>query len=221
MKKMVKILGILGIILWVGFFIITLSTFLVYYVAEIKITQEVNFDELRENLDIEIQKQKQIQTTQQQVTINNKNNDPYVMFNGRKGNIIPMNNIEFYKNDQGMNIIHEGCLFVIRIDPTTNSMEPALKHDRNTIIADFCYDMTKLKVGDIISYRCNLENGCVQHYKNQYVGETSFPILHRIMNIMEDEKGIYFKTKGDNVPRMDPYRPRIEDVEDVVVAIIS
>ena len=64
---------------------------------------------------------------------------------------------------------------------------------------------TALKAGDIIGYESKAFN-------------TS--IIHRIIEISEDEYGWYAVTKGDNNPTPDPDRVRFEDIQGVLVGII-
>jgi len=64
---------------------------------------------------------------------------------------------------------------------------------------------TELKVGDVIGFKSQTFN-------------TS--IIHRIIEIGNDENGWYVITKGDNNPAQDPDKVRFEDVEGVLVGLI-
>jgi signal peptidase I len=60
-----------------------------------------------------------------------------------------------------------------------------------------------LAVGDIVSY--------------DYHGRK---IIHRIMEINQDEQGYYFILKGDNNPLPDPEKVRWDQIERVLVAVV-
>jgi signal peptidase I len=64
---------------------------------------------------------------------------------------------------------------------------------------------TELKVGDIIGYESKTFNTI---------------IIHRIVEIGEDESGWYAVTKGDNNPASDPGKARFEDIKGVLVGLI-
>lgn len=86
----------------------------------------------------------------------------------------------------------------------TNSMDPVLDKDSNGIEIKPKYP-SKISVGDIISFRSNIVDGT---------------IVHRVIEIGEDEKGWFARTKGDNNPSIDPEKVRFNQIEGVVVAII-
>lgn len=86
----------------------------------------------------------------------------------------------------------------------TNSMDPLFDIDSNTIEIK-PEKVSDLKVGDIISY------------ESRVLGIT---IIHRIVDIGEDNDGIYFVTKGDNNIYKDPEKVRFEQIKGVVVGII-
>ena len=85
----------------------------------------------------------------------------------------------------------------------TNSMDPLLDETANGI--EIHPIKSKLKVGDIISYRSSLVNAV---------------IIHRITTIGEDTQGTYYIVKGDNNNERDPEKVRFEQIEGVVVALI-
>jgi len=60
-------------------------------------------------------------------------------------------------------------------------------------------------VGDIISYN---------------VDGYDFAFVHRVIEIGNDELGIYFITKGDNYYQKDPNKIRFSQIEGVVVGIL-
>ena len=86
----------------------------------------------------------------------------------------------------------------------TKSMEPVINKDSNAIEV-VPKNVDKINVGDIISYNSNFSEG---------------PIIHRVVEKGYDEKGLYFRTKGDNLPYIDPEKIRKEQVLRVVVGIL-
>lgn len=88
----------------------------------------------------------------------------------------------------------------------TNSMDPLIDETANgiEIMPDSPED---IQVGDIISYRYD------------YFGEEAF-ILHRVISIDEDEKGIYYTVQGDNNYHPDSTKVRFDDIAGVLVAVI-
>ena len=86
----------------------------------------------------------------------------------------------------------------------TNSMDPVLDEGANAI--EFIPKSTSdVHVGDIVSYHSEI---------------TDSTIIHRIVEIGNDENGWYAYFKGDNIPILDPERVRFEQLRRVVVAII-
>jgi len=84
----------------------------------------------------------------------------------------------------------------------TNSMDPFLDEGSNAI--EIMPDSAEeIHVGDIISYRTN--DGI---------------IIHRVIEVSEDNDGIYYIVQGDNNTFSDPGRVRFDDVVGVLVAII-
>lgn len=84
----------------------------------------------------------------------------------------------------------------------TNSMDPFLDETANAIEMKPS-NPEEIKVGDIISYK------------------TVYGVLiHRVIEIGNDDKGVYYIVKGDNNRLTDPFKVRFEDVQGVVVAII-
>ncbi|MBU1111616.1 MAG: signal peptidase I [Nanoarchaeota archaeon] len=84
----------------------------------------------------------------------------------------------------------------------TNSMDPFLDDGANAIeiMPDSAED---IQVGDIISYQTD-----------------SGIIIHRVIEVGEDNDGIYYTVQGDNNSFADPVKVRYSDVVGVLVAII-
>ncbi len=86
----------------------------------------------------------------------------------------------------------------------TNSMDPFIDSEANSIeIKPRSED--DIHTGDVVSFRTSLADGV---------------IIHRVIRTGEDEKGMYYITKGDNNPSADPGKRRFEDIEGVVVGVI-
>ncbi len=86
----------------------------------------------------------------------------------------------------------------------TKSMDPVLDKGAHGIhiVPD---SPSEIIEGDIIAYKPKTMNGT---------------IIHRVIKIGHDDKGIYYILKGDNNPSPDPHKVRFEQVERVLVAII-
>jgi hypothetical protein len=85
----------------------------------------------------------------------------------------------------------------------TNSMDPLLDETSNAIqIAPTSPE--DILVGDIISY--DSRRGDI--------------IIHRVVNIGEDEEGIFYITKGDNVSRPDDEKVRFWQIRFITGGII-
>ncbi len=85
----------------------------------------------------------------------------------------------------------------------TNSMDPVFDTGSHLIQA-FPTNPEQIHVGDIVSY-------------NSPVG---FTIVHRVIEIGNDEEGWYAIIKGDNNPTPDPWKVRWDMVTRVTVAVI-
>ena len=84
----------------------------------------------------------------------------------------------------------------------TNSMDPFLDSGSNALqLVPTSVD--DIAVGDIVSYKKGNDR-----------------IIHRVVFIGEDEKGIYYIVKGDNNPTSDPGKVRFEQIDRVLFAII-
>lgn len=84
----------------------------------------------------------------------------------------------------------------------TNSMDPFIDETSNAIelkpeTAD------QISVGDVISY------------------QTAYGVLiHRVIEVNQDDNGFYYLVKGDNNTLRDPFKVRFDDVKGVVVAVV-
>lgn len=86
----------------------------------------------------------------------------------------------------------------------TNSMDPIFDSGANGIeLPPKSED--DLKVGDVISFTNQNGNGL---------------IVHRIIQIGEDEQGWFARTRGDNNITRDPFKVRFENVHGVLVGIL-
>ncbi|MBW2970662.1 hypothetical protein KY320_00715 [Candidatus Woesearchaeota archaeon] len=86
----------------------------------------------------------------------------------------------------------------------TNSMDPVIDAGANAI-EYVPKSSDEICVGDIVSYNSKYASGT---------------IIHRVIEIGEDENGWYAIMKGDNNPYRDPGKVRFEQVQRVVVGII-
>ncbi|MBW2981439.1 hypothetical protein KY343_01035 [Candidatus Woesearchaeota archaeon] len=86
----------------------------------------------------------------------------------------------------------------------TNSMDPLFDAEANTIEIK-PEKPSDINVGDIISYRPR---------------DMDSLIVHRVVDIGNDNKGWYAVAKGDNVEQPDPDKIRFDQVNGVLVAII-
>ncbi len=84
----------------------------------------------------------------------------------------------------------------------TNSMLPVI--DEGSTLLTTAPDITNnIFIGDIILF----DNG-------------TDIIVHRIVNITNDEQGLYYTTKGDNNCVVDPWKVRFQDIEAIIIGII-
>ncbi|MEA3515544.1 MAG: hypothetical protein U9R34_08770 [Nanoarchaeota archaeon] len=86
----------------------------------------------------------------------------------------------------------------------TNSMDPVIDADSHAIEIKPT-SVNQIHEGDIVSY------------KSKYAEGT---IIHRVVEIGEDEEGWFCRMKGDNNKMQDPGKIRFEQIQRVVVAII-
>jgi hypothetical protein len=85
----------------------------------------------------------------------------------------------------------------------TNSMDPVFDSEAH-LIQTLVTSPDQVHVGDILSYQSPL----------------GFSIVHRVIEIGNDEEGWYAITKGDNNPTPDPWKIRFEWVRRITVAVI-
>ena len=85
----------------------------------------------------------------------------------------------------------------------TNSMDPLLDEGSYGIEIRPNSE-NEINVGDVAAYKSS--NGDI--------------IIHRVVEIDEDDEGVYFVFKGDNVPYVDPEQVRFEQIEGILVAVI-
>jgi hypothetical protein len=86
----------------------------------------------------------------------------------------------------------------------TNSMDPIIDQGANAI-QKVPKSVDEIGVGDIISYESEFADGI---------------IIHRVVEKGQDENGVYFVAKGDNLPTNDPGKIRFNQIKRVVVAIV-
>jgi hypothetical protein len=86
----------------------------------------------------------------------------------------------------------------------TNSMLPILDKG-STGINQPVYADTPIYVGDLVSYRLSGQNRTT---------------IHRIVGIEQDDKGIYYVLKGDNLPNPDPFKVRKEHIQRLTVGVL-
>jgi len=84
----------------------------------------------------------------------------------------------------------------------TESMNPVIDAGHTALYAED-FDKNDLQVGDIVVAQ-----------------RPSLWVLHRIVEIGFDDKGRYFRTKGDNVAQVDPVKVRDIDLKWLVFGII-
>jgi len=87
----------------------------------------------------------------------------------------------------------------------TGSMKPLFDEKSNALEIKPT-SPSDIKLGDIIAYKTD--------------DNTNDIIIHRVINIAQDNQGIYYIVKGDNNQTADPQKVRFEQIQGVVVAII-
>ena len=90
----------------------------------------------------------------------------------------------------------------------TNSMLPLVGKGNHAFSYD--YHGQDLFVGDIIAFN-------VSWYDAE---EYDVPVMHRIIDIAEDDEGIYYTTMGDNNNAVDPWKLRDEHVLSIIAGVI-
>ena len=115
------------------------------------------------------------------------------------GDHIKENQIKVYNNKVELDI--QNAIWSRFTD--TNSMDPFLDSGSNGIEI-IPSDVSEIKIGDIISY-ASAEGGIV---------------VHRVIEINEDEQGTYFIVKGDNNRIQDDEKVRFNQIKGILVGII-
>ena len=104
-------------------------------------------------------------------------------------------------------IINEKNLCKVEIlKINSGSMLPTITQD--SIVLCKIPKQEELVVGDIVYYE---KDGCVTNYNK---------VLHRIIKTNNDEKGIYYITKGDANIQSDLCKLRFNDIKAVIVGVI-
>ncbi|MBI2548766.1 hypothetical protein HYW21_05440 [Candidatus Woesearchaeota archaeon] len=86
----------------------------------------------------------------------------------------------------------------------TNSMDPVIDQGANALEI-VPQKPGEIAVGDIVSYTSLFAEGI---------------IIHRVIETGEDERGWYFRAKGDNLLAPDPGKIRFDQIKGIVVGII-
>jgi len=86
----------------------------------------------------------------------------------------------------------------------TNSMDPLLD-ESSYALETVPKSEDDIQVGDIISYETPLAEGT---------------IIHRVVYKGYDDKGVFFKAKGDNLPNADPGTIRFSQIKRVLIAVL-
>ena len=84
----------------------------------------------------------------------------------------------------------------------TNSMDPLLDAESD-VIEITPGSEEDINVGDVVSY----------------VTEDGYDVVHRVIEIDEDEQGTFYTTKGDNNIDKDPEKVRYEQITGIIVAV--
>lgn len=85
----------------------------------------------------------------------------------------------------------------------TNSMDPVFD-DTSHLIQIHPMSTDEIKLGDIVSYQA----------------PHGYTVVHRVIEIGEDEEGWYAILKGDNNPQPDPWKVRFDMVRRVTVMVV-
>ena len=86
----------------------------------------------------------------------------------------------------------------------SNSMDPFIDEGTTTIEIE-PEDEKEIKIGDIIAYN---------------IDGIDYALVHRVVEIGNDEEGIYFLTKGDNYYKEDSEKARFSQIEGIVVGVL-
>ncbi|MFC1696949.1 hypothetical protein ACFL1H_01335 [Nanoarchaeota archaeon] len=133
---------------------------------------------------------------------------PFTMLFSPNGNVERFSPQDWIKEDQ-IHVFQDKIVLDIEDAEwasftNTNSMDPFLDETSNAIeIVPEAKE--QLKIGDVVSYQSEFATGT---------------IIHRIIDIDEDEDGWFCKTKGDNNPETDPGKVRFNQIKRVLVGIL-
>ena len=83
-------------------------------------------------------------------------------------------------------------------------MDPTLDEGANGIEIPVS-EATELNIGDIVSYQASWNETLISH---------------RIIDIQEDEQGIYYTLKGDNNSTIDPEKVRQNQIKYKLIGVI-
>lgn len=105
--------------------------------------------------------------------------------------------------DNKLILTYDKDLYLAEYAPT-KSMLPLLDKGHNgiEIIPETPRD---IKIGDIIAYNSKFTPGLV---------------VHRVLDIKQDNKGIYYITKGDNNYRIDPEKVRFSQIKFILIGVL-
>ena len=86
----------------------------------------------------------------------------------------------------------------------TKSMLPVINKDSNALqIEPVC--PSQIQIGDIVSYKSKYADGI---------------IIHRVIDMAQDNEGVYFVLKGDNNPTADPGKIRCDQIQRKVIGVL-
>lgn len=87
---------------------------------------------------------------------------------------------------------------------STKSMLPLFDMGHNGIEV-IPQKTSDIKIGDIIAYQSDIANGLV---------------VHRVIDIKQDDQGVYFTLKGDNNQESDPEKVRFNQIKFVLIGVL-
>lgn len=100
-------------------------------------------------------------------------------------------------------LIYNQDLYLSEYAPTS-SMLPVFDKGHNGI--EIVPETPKdIKIGDIVAYQSNYVNGLV---------------VHRVIDIKQDNEGIYFVLKGDNNAEQDPEKVKFSQIKYILIGVL-
>lgn len=81
------------------------------------------------------------------------------------------------------------------------------------------FDVHNIRVGDVIRYRWDPSAAHERIGPGMFQTEYKCQVAHRVIEIAEDPRGIYFITKGDNNWIADPFKVRPHQITGVAIWI--